>query len=481
MALLGSVAAQRFPSIHSASRKAPVVTTLTPVRYRLQQTAPADPPTASVVVTVDAQETTAPDLPALADALHGIAVVPDTLPKTTNGENSNALPAWFGWAHLDGKRARVQINAPAIIGAEGLGVYAARGEWGTSLCLVNKTNARLLTTAQLRLSRGVYTIERLTLGEGTEEKEKRRRGEEETPSGVASTLNSQPSALNHLEGCDFGGTGTVRKAFLLEPGQACLYRCVDSAREARAAWYDVFTQLREMGTHQPGPAHRLSVMLHEADSYLSGVSGGGNHRGRDARLECIHHLLLVTAQAHSLHHNYQLRHTVEEKTGKDVFAAMDHLTTALSDTSAVLLGLVPQVSVTPTPGWSAQARTAALVREQTDPSDTNKSGANKKENNASAPNIPARTERAVVVSLENTGGRSVTNVKLGLNMNAMPGGVTCEPADPAYFDSLRPGQSVRAIFHVRSAGGADLPPALFTGDVSYFAGTAPAHLRLRAW
>ncbi len=363
-----------------------------------------------------------------------------------------------------------------------MGAYATRGEWGTSLCLVNKTNFRLLTTAQLRLPRGVYTIERLTIGQGTEE-EKRRKGEEETQSAIRNPQSTtdlsfilHPSSFAHLEGCDFGGTGTVRKVFCLEPGQACLYRCVDTAREARAAWYDVFTQLHGMAAHQPGPAHRLSVMLREADSYLSGVRGGGNHGGRDARLECIHHLLLVTAQAHSLHHNYQMRRTVEETSGKEVFAAMDRLTVALSETSAVLLGLVPQVSVTPNSILGAQARTAAFIREQTEIPNTNK-----KEKDAGAANISARVDRAVVVSLENTGGRSVTHVKLGLNMAGMPNGATCEPADPAYFDALRPGQSVRAVFHVKGAAGADLPTALFTGDVSYFAGTAPAHLRPRAW
>ena len=205
-------------------------------------------------------------------------------------------------------------------------------------------------------------------------------------------------------------------------------------------------------------------------------AAGAAKYGRDSRLECVHHLLLITAQAHSLHHNYQMRHTVDEGTGNHVMAALDRLTTSLSETSAALLGLVPQVLVTASPVSSAQARTTGAIREQTETF-----AANKKEINPNAPNMQMRPERAVTVSLKNTGGRSVSNVKLGLNMAGMSGSVTCEPADPAYFDVLRPGQSIRAIFHVRCAPGADLSDTLFTGDVSYFAGTAPAHLRPRAW
>ena len=489
--ILGSVAARYFTASPHNSRPVNGIPTLTPVRYEAKPKTQTEQPPVPVLVSVDGQESPAAASATLADTLRGFAILPDNLPNAAPDGGSTSLPAWFGWARLDGKRAHVQVNAPATVGAEELGVYATRGEWGTSLCLVNKTNTRLLTTAQLCLPRGVYTIERLTLGQGRQgDREIGRQGEEETQSAIGNRQSAignrqsaipsssilHPSSFAHLEGCDFGGTGTVRKVFCLEPGQACLYRCVDTAREARAAWRDVFTQLQGMATHQSGPAHRLSVMLREADSYLSGVRGGGAHGGRDARLECIHHLLLVTAQAHSLHHNYQMRHTIDETSGKEVMAAMDRLTVALSETSAVLLGLVPQVAVTSGPVSGAQARTAGFIREQTEIPNTNK-----KEKDASAANIPARPIRAVVVSLENTGGRSVTHVKLGLNMAGMPGGVTCEPADPAYFDALRPGQSVRAVFHVRGAAGADFPAALLIGDVSYFAGTAPAHLRPRAW
>ena len=268
----------------------------------------------------------------------------------------------------------------------------------------------------------------------------------------------------------------------LEPGEVCLYRYTDVARAARASWLDVFAQLRDMNREHSGPARRLAAMLHEADGYVAGVRGGG---GLENRLGCIHHLLLVTAQAHSLHHNYQMRHTVNEANGKALMGALDRLTDALSETSAALLGLVPQVAVTSPPAPTSNEPDRAKNTERTDAMPAflvvRQKAENKEEKAAGVENNRGSTSRTVTIALANTGSRSISNVKIGLNANILPAAVTCDPADPAYFDALHPGQTVRATFHVRGAGAENLPNALLTGDVSYFAGTAPAHLRPRAW
>ena len=167
--------------------------------------------------------------------------------------------------------------------------------------------------------------------------------------------------MERLEGCDIGGAATVGKGMCLEPGQVCLYRYTDVARAARASWFDTFARLQDMSHEHPGPARRLGTMLHEADGYVAGVRGGG---GLQNRLGCIHHLLLVTAQAHSLHHNYQMRHTVNEANGKALMGALDRLTDALSETSAALLGLVPQVAVTSPPTLTSNTLDRALIAEE---------------------------------------------------------------------------------------------------------------------
>ena len=181
--LLGGVAAQRFTHIRQGQTRTGAMR-LTPVRYQgrttqaaEQSTAPASVP--SVSVLVDARKTAAADLPSLADALRGAALSPDILSAVSSSSDtiSKARPNWFEWAHLDAKRAPLQVNAATTIDTNSLGAYATSGDWGMSLCLVNKTNSRLLTTAQLRLPGGVYTIERLTLGA---EEERGRKGEKET-------------------------------------------------------------------------------------------------------------------------------------------------------------------------------------------------------------------------------------------------------------------------------------------------------------
>lgn len=405
----------------------------------------------------------------------------------------------FEWGHLGAGRIAARVTASSDLPLDALGVYAVRSENGVTVCLVNRADARLNTTVATRLPRGVYTIERLT-----ERQEKGESGIRSFPPPDASS-NAFPSAsasassverLERLEGRDLGATSVVSKPLCLEPHQMCLYRYTDVARTARASWQEVFGQLGLMARDHAGQARRLGTMLHEADGYVSGVRGETRHNSLEARLGCVHHLLLVTAQAHSLHHNYQMRHTVDEAEGRAVMAALDRLTDALSETSATLLGLVPQIDVTPPLRQSSSQSGAganpspAVARPASFPLSGLTGKANKKEETAgSAPNLrdnkvgtgPVANERAVVVTLANTGTRTVGNVKLGLNLNLLPFGVTCEPSDPAFFGALPPGQTIRATFHLRTKPGQMLSAMPIMGDVSYFAGTAPAHLRPRAW
>ncbi len=440
------------------------------------------------------------------------AALRSMLANAAGGNTANAGPKdnfqagntpWFAWGHLDAGRVAAHVKASADAAEGTPSVYAARSENGVTVCLVNPTNARLLTTTATRLPRGVYCIERLTV---MQEKGKGRESSS-PPSDVSqsntafsSPASSSPASslerLERLEGCDLGGTGVVTKPLCLEPHQMCLYRYTDVAHTARASWQEVYGQLALMARDHSGPARRLGTMLHEADGYVSGVRGETRHSSLQSRLDCVHHLLLVTAQAHSLHHNYQMRHTVDEAEGRAVMAALDRLTDALSETSAALLSLVPQIDVTSflAPS-STQDKTGAnpnhaVVRPASFPLSGLAGKANTKEETAhGTPNLGANSvsvgaaanERAVTVTLANTGARTVGNVKLGLNMNLLPSGVACEPSDPAFFGALPPGQTIRAMFHLRARPGQTLPDMPLVGDVSYFAGTAPAHLRPRAW
>ena len=507
--------------------------------WQAQRAAETPHPTPSLTISVSVSKTQDADLNALHEALANATPLPGELPAS--GHSNEALspvPAWFAWGQLNSQRVSVQVTAPLRLPANALGVYAARSEYGATLCLVNKTNARLLTSAVVQLPRGAYRIERLTFAQPsdiTKDLNKDPNSEDKTASDkeannnkannkVANAQGSETNALplqniaaqnsaenaspapaqllpgiehlERLEGCDFGSTHTARKGLCLEPGEVCFYRYTDVARMARATWYDVFAQLHEMAHAHPGPAHRLATMLHEADGYVSNVQGRGGE-GVEGRLESIHHLLLVAAQAHSLHHNYQMRHTVDVAEGKAVMVALNRLIDSLSETSAVLLGLVPQVAVTsPIDSASKQGAAATGTRLSAQPDHVsqplsqrpdgsqdikNAGGKEKEEKTVSVANQRSETVRSVTIALANTGSHSISNVKLGLNTANLPASVAYYPADPAYFGTLHPGQTIRATFRLRGTALQEMSEMRVTGDVSYFAGTAPAHLCPQAW
>ena len=112
---------------------------------------------------------------------------------------------------------------------------------------------------------------------------------------------------------------------------------------------------------------------------------------------------------------------------------LDWLTDSLSETSAAILRLVPQLLV--------------------------HSG-------------------KIEVSLHNSGTSNIGMVKLGVSLNEAPEGSRCDPSDPMLFHSLLKGQSVQAEFKVTGAEGAMKYAA---ADISYFIGGAAAHLRLHLW
>jgi hypothetical protein len=180
------------------------------------------------------------------------------------------------------------------------------------------------------------------------------------------------------------------------------------------------------------------------------------------RLSCIHHLLLLTAQAQAMARNYEAEQIVSASAGAAVMGALERLTDALAEASAAALNLVPQITV---------------ARELPP-----REGADGAAIDASMPSMPPPAQRATVtIALTNAGTQGVAAVKIGQDSAAMPPGTVCEPTDPAYFGALYPGQTVRATFQLRCPALSPFPDSRCVGDVSYFIEGAPAHLRLRPW
>jgi hypothetical protein len=376
--------------------------------------------------------------------------------------------AWFFWGRLGARRVRADVQTPDPALTANLGVYAVRSEEGATVCLANLSDRKIKTQVRIHLPRGLYRIERLTLSAplriarasgaaGTSGQATRLASLETSPDTETSAETSLEHRLNGrmegLEGRDLSRTATIVKPGALEPGQVCLLRYTDQATAVSQALVEARRQLNALAVSAPGPTRRLRRILKEGAPYSGDLRAG---RGRDSsrakRLGRIHHLLLLVAQAHSLHHNYQARGTVNSTAGAAVMGALERLTDALAQASATLLGLVPRVAVTP----------------------------------SGAPAVPenggsGKVERSVIVALANMGAQSVGMVKIGLNVSALPPGVECTPSDPAFFGALRPGQTVRAVFRLRAPATTEIPDNRCVGDISYFAASVPAHLRPRPW
>ena len=358
-----------------------------------------------------------------------------------------SAPDWFLWAQLGSQCSAAGMVATDAT-ARAIQTYAVHSEAGGAVCLWNSGNKPSSYLLKLKVTRGVYRLEKLSFCpvNATD------------PGGQSDNTAVSPakcvSMLRRLEGCDVPDTAVISKPGEMAAGEIAIIRFTDVAKASRVALVDLKDQLHVMAASTPGAAGRLRRIVGESDKYVSGVTAGTSST-RPKRLGCIHRTILLIEQAESLTRNYQFRQTVNAEPGAKAMGALERAADSLAETSAVLTGLVPQIDIgrfTPTPGSGA-----------------NESG--------------ARTLQAVAtVSVRNCGDHSVESVKLGIDTASLPSGAECIPDDPAYFGSLRPGQAVRASFKVLlPAADEDSPPARYVGDVSYFAAGAPAHLRPRPW
>ena len=413
-------------------------------------------PAPPVAIEADATQTVAEDPAAfreICDALgaaSGQGIPPVEMPHAApaSKEETDAGPNWFVWGRMATDRSPVTL--PTALPDDKLRVYVVHSPQGATVCIINRTEQKIPISLQLRLPRGVYKWERLSFATPLPPDEHGMLSAATWREGGGSAP-SLMSSLVRLQGMELAEAGPVVKPGILQPGERCLYRCTDVSREARAAVYETRTRIQEMARNAPDSAHRLRRILDEGGDFLDYVCAGGSGT-RDRRIGGIHHLMLITSQAHALHHNFQERHTVSAETGAATMGALERLTDGLAETSAAILGLVPQIVVEP----------------ETAPE-------------SASPQEARATAYTVTVSIANTGSRSVEAVKIGLDSSVMPAGTRTDPEDPAYFGTLHPGQTVRAVFHLRIPASQPAPANRCVGDVSYFVAVAPAHLRPRPW
>lgn len=441
-----------------------------------QNTLPAPAATPLFVrVNIDTTQTSASDLIALRAALEGAAnpgPLPADLDTTARaGETVAGVPDWLVWGRFTARRAATYLYLPTSLPASAVGVYAVRAAAGASVCVVNRAGQTARVRLRVRLPRGLYRVERLLFAPPPPSAPAQTVSETPSPQAASAATQSAESALpgarlDRLGGCDLSAQAVLTKWVLLAPGQVCLYRCTDEAQAARRALYETRARLHPLAASAPGTARRIRRILSEGEPYLSGLTVGVRRRGGlSKRLGCIHRLLLLAAQAQAIQHNDRLRGGAPAEVEGAVTEGLERLSDSLSEASAALLGLAPNVTLAPSittpPAQTSVAEPQSAV--------------------ASAQEATGLQEMIVTVALTNAGGQSVPMVKLGLDPAALPAGVSCRPTDPAFFGTLYPGQTVRATFHLRCPAQTPLAGSRCVGEVSYFMGGAPAHLRLRSW
>ncbi|MCS6777183.1 MAG: hypothetical protein RMJ43_07995 [Chloroherpetonaceae bacterium] len=422
---------------------------LTPAAFRVQEPSAATPLPVRVEVNALHRQ------PASRDVIHalfadGAVAMPPSRTLAPGTPHAEEEPDWFLWARMDGKQLPVRVVSRSSPPAGEVRACATYVPEGVAVLLANPGPYPLTLEVRVRLPRGVFRIERLTFPS------------EPAPGAVLQPVRQDarepavhPAArLERLQGKDLSTSAEVVKPAYLEPGGVCLLRYTDQVQEVAHAWRETHQHLHALARTNPAAARRIRRMLQEGRLNTASLYSGPARRA-SRRLSALHRMLLATAQAQSVQANLLARNAIPNTTGIPLMGSLERLADALSETSAVLLGLVPRIAILP--------ETAGLMvlAHRQDPMQT--------------------TTVRVQVSLTNAGSKTVRTIRIGVDPGALPPGITCEPHDPVFFEMLSPGQTARAIFRMTGPGVASCPQNRYVGDITYRIPDAPAHLRLRAW
>jgi hypothetical protein len=367
------------------------------VRHKRPRRNPAQPVRIVVMATPSTAATGEPADPCAACGLPA-AIKPDS-------------PPWDKWVSFGG--TRLTASSPE----ESVPVYAARIPNGEAVLVANNGEEKANFDLEVKLGRGVYTVERWVLDSKTPETNGR---------------------IDRLESVVLGGRGTVEKPGWLLPGSLAVYKFTNRCLDVQSSFDAVRAAVRAMAGNHGGACRVIMVPLHECEAHLGSLSKGIRPEKRYDSLRYIHRALLTVGHAQALAKNFRGEGRLPQEGAERLDAALDHLQIALTDLSAGCLNLLPSLTVA-------------------EPEETH-------------PDV-----RAVTVQLANAGQQSISLVRLGAEA---PAGASVEPAERAMFDVLKPGETARATFNVRLP--TDSPTSELTAEFAWFAARSPAHLRLKS-
>ncbi len=393
-------------------------------------------------------------------AFHSIFDIDATVEIKSQSERRSADPALsecIRWARLETSSAPTRIS-PSTAG-ELIDLYAARSKDGVSVCVASRSQVALVTEVRAQLSGAPYRVERLTLTRPSRNLSGHQPVPQGGPAAASAELLQTRADLSRLKGVSLGTYGTVIVPMDVNPGELAILRFTDTAYASRLALNEVREQLASLSAASSELANRLHVIF--SGRGCEQAISASCRVGADRRCAEIHRYLLVLGQAYSILRNFQEARTVQTVPGERFRFALERLSAALADTSATLLGLVPGIVVSPAPNQAANT-----------PHSLSSASGEQKTYGAGT--------FLVTVNLSNLGSRPARLIKIGIDRDALPAGVRCDPMEPALFETLAPAQSVRATFVLRqpaaSPGGMRC-----VGDISYFSAGAAAHLRPANW
>jgi hypothetical protein len=319
-------------------------------------------------------------------------------------------PPWKEWVSLSGTRLAASTSEATVP------LYAARTPFGVAALVANHGDSKADYDLDLKLGRGVYTVERWVFDM------------------QASEIGGR---VERLESLVLGKTSAVEKPGWLPAGHAAIYKFTNRCLDVQASFDNVRQAVRAMQAGSPSACRTVMVPLHECEGHLGSLSRGIRPEKRYDSLRYIHRALLTVNHAQALAQNLRGQGRLPREGADRLEGALDHLQTALTDLSAGCLNLLPSLTIAP-------------------------------------PDEAKPGVRSVTVQLANAGRQSVSLVRLGADAAA---GAKVVPAERAIFDVLRPGETARATFTVRLPE--DSTACDLSAEIAWFAAKAPAHLRLK--
>ncbi len=256
-----------------------------------------------------------------------------SLGKDTEGDAAGKLglaarddgtPPWDDWANLDAKRVASESSH------ERVRVVASRIPDGLAVGISNVADAPASLRLEVRLPRGMYTIERLVLGDAG-------------------------PRVERLQSAAVDTGGSIKKPGYLGPGTCAVFRFVNHASRASNAYRRAAQQSRAYRVVSASSSARLVSALKECPWMLNRISKLLAGEGAGEALAPIHRAILGVRHAQAVCGNMAASGKAATAMRDRIAAELDELESSLGECSVAALGLVPSAYVSENDG-STQVR-----------------------------------------------------------------------------------------------------------------------------